>query len=87
MAQLSISISLLINLIEMICFIIFFIELYRHKKRHGELNRTYTSEMARIHAGQVRNSMVFIWIRNTHLPLNSYTEYNKWHRAFHILGN
>ena len=55
-AKISVLISLIINLIEMACFIIFSIELYRHKKRHRRLSRTYTSEIARKQASQVSNS-------------------------------
>ena len=56
MAKISVLISLIINLIEMACFIIFSIELYRHKKRHRRLSRTYTSEIARKQASQVSNT-------------------------------
>ena len=59
MAKISVLISLIINLIEMACFIIFSIELYRHKKRHGRLSRTYTSEMARKQASQVSTYKAF----------------------------
>ena len=52
MAKISVFISLLINMIEITCFIIFFNELYRHKKRHRRLSRTYTPQIARRHAGQ-----------------------------------
>ena len=83
-AKTSVSISVVINLIEFICYIIFFFELYRHKKRHKRLSHTYTPELARRHAEQVGNSKAIGYAISHYFVTISYTiSYLIYYNSFH----